>query len=238
MDRYLAPYWFDFENQKEFEQTYEDVFMVEEYASKCEKDDPYIIDCGAHIGLSVAYFAKRYPKARIRVFEPNQETLPLLKKNIKRNNWPVISLEEVAVADVNEEKLFFTNKVSEDADKWSINASLVQGEGKFGDQRSGVVVRTIKLDSYLQEHVDILKLDIQGYETVVLEQVAGYLDNVDEIFVEYHGRSTDPRNDLAAIWRNLSANFRNLEVRQEGCEVEIQNAIEEDLHWIILHGWK
>lgn len=238
MDRYLEPYCFDFQNEQEFEQTYEDVFVIEEYESKCEKDDPYIIDCGAHIGLSVAYFAKRYPSARIRVFEPNQETLPLLKKNIKRNNWPVISLEEVAVADVNEEKLFFTNKVSADMDKWSINASLVQGEGSFGDQRSGVMVRTTKLDSYLQEHVDILKLDIQGYETVVLEQVAGDLDNVDEIFVEYHGKTSEPKNDLADIWRILSDNFRYLEARQEGRKIEVEYAIRQDLHWIILHGWK
>lgn len=42
---------------------------------------PVIIDCGGNIGLSVLWFARRFPEARIVVAEPDNENYELLKRN-------------------------------------------------------------------------------------------------------------------------------------------------------------
>lgn len=42
---------------------------------------PLIIDAGANIGASVAWFAARFPRARILAFEPEPENFRLLEKN-------------------------------------------------------------------------------------------------------------------------------------------------------------
>ena len=47
-------------------------------------------------------------------------------------------------------------------------------------------VPVISLKSYLNKHVDFLKLDIEGAETKVLTDIQDELKNVERIFVEYH----------------------------------------------------
>ncbi|MDR2174495.1 MAG: FkbM family methyltransferase [Synergistaceae bacterium] len=47
---------------------------------------PVIYDCGANVGVSVAYFKSRYPSAKIRAFEPDPVVYDYLSRNLKRNN--------------------------------------------------------------------------------------------------------------------------------------------------------
>jgi hypothetical protein len=82
-----------------------------------------------------------------------------------------------------------------------IDAGLagIEGEGEFlGDEASGgllgsgknsVKVRVEMLSKYLDEPVDFLKLNIEGKEIAVMEEVAnsGKLCNVQELVIEYHG---------------------------------------------------
>jgi len=59
---------------------------------------PLIVDCGANIGLSVLWFAHRYPKARIVAVEPDTANFDLLQLNtahlgervlcVKAGVWP------------------------------------------------------------------------------------------------------------------------------------------------------
>jgi FkbM family methyltransferase len=43
---------------------------------------PLIIDCGGNIGLSVIWFANKFPKAKIYVIEPDQANFEILKLNV------------------------------------------------------------------------------------------------------------------------------------------------------------
>ncbi len=44
---------------------------------------PLVVDCGANIGVSSAYFAIRYPAARIVALEPEKENYSLLVNNVR-----------------------------------------------------------------------------------------------------------------------------------------------------------
>lgn len=74
---------FSFVNWKEFVLIYKDIFISKEYRFTADNDPPLIFDCGAHIGVSVLYFKKLYPKAKIIAFEPNPVTFKLLELLVK-----------------------------------------------------------------------------------------------------------------------------------------------------------
>ena len=132
-----------------------------------------IIDCGANIGLSVLYFKSICPSAHITAFEPDKHNFEILTKNCIVNNLKQVDLVEAAVWKENTELKFIAqggmdSKISEGAD-------------------AGITVKAYSLITYLQEPVDFLKLDIEGAEYKVLRNIEGNLDNITNLFIEYHG---------------------------------------------------
>jgi len=132
-----------------------------------------IIDCGANIGLSVLYFKSICPSAHITAFEPDKHNFEILTKNCIVNNLKQVDLVEAAVWKENTELKFIAqggmdSKISEGAD-------------------AGITVKAYSLIGYLQEPVDFLKLDIEGAEYEVLRNIEGNLDNITNLFIEYHG---------------------------------------------------
>lgn len=53
-------------------------------------------------------------------------------------------------------------------------------------QDDTVSVPVVRLAPYLDQSIDLLKLDIEGAETEVLLDCQDELDTVDHLFVEYH----------------------------------------------------
>jgi len=64
---------------------YEDIFENGIYNFIADRENPYIIDCGANIGLSLLYFKKLYPNSMITAFEADPMIFEIYKRNI--NNF-------------------------------------------------------------------------------------------------------------------------------------------------------
>ena len=88
-----------YRNEEEFERIYDDVFKQNEYSFKTSKKSPFILDCGSHIGVTVLYFKKLYPEARIIAFDPNPRTFELLKLNVDQNGLKNVELMNVAISE-------------------------------------------------------------------------------------------------------------------------------------------
>jgi len=153
---------------------YREIFEQKIYKFKSKKSDPFIIDCGANIGLSSIYFKKLYPNSKLVSFEPDLEAFKKLEVNINKLKLSEIQLIKKAVWN-SETTLEF---MSEGAD----GGRVVQLE----DNRRRYQVSTVRLRDYLNQTVDFLKLDIEGAETEVLQDCQDLLINVDHLFVEYH----------------------------------------------------
>ncbi len=145
----------------------------------------HVVDCGANIGLSVLYFAWQYPKAHITCFEPNPEALVYLKKNIEDNHLANVTVLPYALGRENKEVAFYV-----DADALgSSSASATRGNEVLADERQKVLMVPMrKLSEYVEQPIDILKVDIEGAEGEVFEELeeAGKLDLVRRMFIEYH----------------------------------------------------
>ncbi|HZI20720.1 MAG TPA: FkbM family methyltransferase [Pyrinomonadaceae bacterium] len=163
---------------------YREIFVDEIYRFRARTDEPYIIDCGANIGLSVLYFKQLYPRARVAAFEPDREIFEVLSRNVAaQGHGEGVELHRRAVW-TEETTLSF----------WSEGAD----GGRLSDVGDGVAARgvevpTARLRDFLGGRVDFLKVDIEGAETEVLEDCADRLGEVEHLFVEYHSFAERPQ---------------------------------------------
>jgi FkbM family methyltransferase len=165
---------FQFHDAASFFVTYKEIFIdrIYEYVSKTE--NPIILDCGANMGLSVLYFAKKYPNAKIIAFEPEEPIFNILKRNTETYGLSNVTLHKKAVWDIDTVLEFFTDK--------GMGGSIAN---KYLNQQPALV-QTVVFKDFLHQKIDFLKMDIEGAEYTVLKSCGSLLQNIENIFVEYH----------------------------------------------------
>ncbi len=152
-------------------------------------ESPRVIDGGANIGLAAMFFKLRHPGARVTCFEADPQVAGYLRRNLAAAGASGFEVVEAALWD--EETVLRFKAEGSDAGR--------VGEGRDG----GIEVRAVRLSPYLEEPVDLLKLDIEGAELRVLRECRGSLGQVRRIFVEYHSFEGQPQtlDELLAILR-------------------------------------
>lgn len=176
--------------------TYKELFEEEIYNFSSANPAPFIIDCGANIGLSVLYFKRLFPKARILAYEPDADNFVLLQKNISQNQLTDIESRQKAVW-INHETISFASDGSQ--------GSRIS---EHDPQRETVHIQAERLADILKTTtVDFLKIDIEGAEVDVLKDCEPYLSNVHQLFVEYHGKAEDTEK-LATLLVTLKDKYK------------------------------
>ena len=150
-----------------------EIFIEEVYKQELPSK-PFIIDCGANIGLSVIYLKNLYPDAEIVAFEPDEQNFQLLQKNIASFGFKNV--------EVRKEAVWVENTVLQFASEGSMSSRI--GDGSSQDT---IPVKAVRLKDFLNRPVDFLKIDIEGAEFQVISDVAGQLQHVKNLFLEYHG---------------------------------------------------
>nr|WP_321454990.1 FkbM family methyltransferase [uncultured Cohaesibacter sp.] len=157
-----------------------EILVDEDYYFETQNDAPYIIDCGANIGLGIYYHKRRFPKSTILAFEPGRRTFKILSKNAETMNWSNVELLPYAISDCEAELSFF------DPDTMPMAGSLTNRMTDRNFDGASYIVETKKLSSYIDRQVDFLKLDIEGAELPVLREVRSKLNFVKFLFCEVH----------------------------------------------------
>ncbi|OGF26983.1 hypothetical protein A2331_02695 [Candidatus Falkowbacteria bacterium RIFOXYB2_FULL_34_18] len=161
-------------DSKSFLATYREIFQHEIYKFKTNAEIPLIIDCGANIGLSVIYFKQQYPNSKIIAFEPDEKIYNILNNNIQSFDFKNIQTIKRGISNKECEINFF----QEGADGGRI--------AQKDDENNITKIKTTRLINYLQQPIDMLKIDIEGSEYEVLLDSQEYLKNVKNLFIEYH----------------------------------------------------
>jgi FkbM family methyltransferase len=157
-----------------------EILADQDYAFPTSCRNPRIIDCGAHCGVAVYFFKSRYPDAVITCFEPLESLRSLLHKNILANEYENVDVQPYALAGGEGKAKFYT--VQRD----SMAGSLGTRRQEYEDDLIEIEVTTVRLSDYLNEPVQMLKLDVEGAELEVLCECRHKLGMVENIFVEYH----------------------------------------------------
>jgi FkbM family methyltransferase len=212
-----------YRNDCELEVIYDDIFRKNVYFFEANTSEPFIIDCGGHIGLAVLYFKSLCPQARILSFEPNPETFALLQKNIAQNN--LRGVEAINMALTREDKRDAILYVGENfLQAWDSTDTIDPNLWVNMHEYRGIPVHSTKLSSYINKRVDFLKLDIEGAEVAVLDELDGKLSAVGALTLEYHQNSANlAQNKLHKIIEKLNRSGFRYEIFHEAKSVGLHH---------------
>lgn len=187
---------FAFHNARCFYDTWQELVVNNMYEFKTKSSKPYILDCGANLGLSVYYFARLYPQAEIIAFEPEVPIYEVLERNVATYGLKQVQLVRKAVWESETTLSFYTDE--------GMGGSVTN---VYSNQQP-THIETVRLADYLTKRVDMLKMDIEGAEYTVLKSCSHLLHLVDHLFVEYHSYINQPQqlDDLLLLLKE--AGFR------------------------------
>jgi FkbM family methyltransferase len=162
------------------------VFIFGEYACLEENAEvDLIIDCGANIGCSSAYFLSRYPYSRVIAVEPDPENCAQLRRNLAAYGARATVVE--AGIWPQPAKLVASEVAYRDGSAWTRQVREARTGETGGIQ--GVDVATLLADSGA-ERISILKMDIEGTEALVFAgSHEAWLDKTDVLLAELHDDS-------------------------------------------------
>jgi FkbM family methyltransferase len=176
---------------------FEEIFLERCYRFRAARPDPVIFDCGSNIGLSIVYFKRLYPASRVVGFEASPAVFAVLKDNVERNRLQNVELHCVAL-----DKETGTRQFYEDPDDPGSLQGSLDAERRH---LPAITVQSARLSDYIQGEVDFLKLDIEGAEMAVLEELAasGKLAQVREMVIEFHHHVRPERDEMSRLLRLL-----------------------------------
>lgn len=161
------------------------VFVDREYAPLDDLSDVrLVVDCGANVGYSSAYFLSRFPSCRVIAVEPDPGNFAILEGNLR----PFGDRARVVRAGVwsRNVPLKIRRERYRDGREWSIQVRPAEA-----NEEPDLVGRSIGslLESSGADRISLLKMDIEGAEVVVFGSDLDWLDRVDAIAIELHDDS-------------------------------------------------
>ena len=157
-------------NQKEL--NFDDIYKM-----KLRKQ-PVIFDVGANKGQSIERFLKIFPDSTIHAFEPIKEEFLEIKK--KYSNNQNVYINNLALGEKDENKALNVMIRSGTSSFYDLNEDTEWLKTRSEQYKTSTKdfktntenVKVITLDSYCEkkkiEFIDLLKIDVQGYEDKVL----------------------------------------------------------------------
>lgn len=197
-----------FPDYESFGLLFDEIYMQGIYLFRSANERPNIIDCGANIGLATAFFLTQYRDATVTAFEPDSEAFLFLDRNREVNRWAGVTLHRTAVHREVGARAFYSHAQA------SVVSSFRRGLG--GPAPSQVLeIPTVRLSSYIERRVDLLKLDVEGSEIPVFEDLAesDKMRLIDQIIMEYHHHIEPEEDRLGYLLALLERNGFGYDVR-------------------------
>jgi FkbM family methyltransferase len=157
--------------------SFKQVFVDNQYGLDLSTNPSIIVDAGANVGMSAAYYSLRYPSATIVAVEPGPSNFDVLSRNAK----------------------LFPKIIPIHAALWNHEGTVrIQnpGTGNWGmrvsedNTSSGTDIRSVTVPALLKQlgidRIDLLKIDVEGAECEIFQDAAAWIDRVGVICVELH----------------------------------------------------
>ena len=160
-----------------------EVFVSEVYRSPrpiARESVRRVVDLGANVGFSVAYFLRQFPHAHVDAFEPHPEHLRLLRANLARNGTSARVTVHAAAAGTRAGEAFLTDAET---------VSSVSARGGAGSL-------PVRVEDFYEAvgkaPIDLLKMDIEGGEYELLADPRFDALPARSIVLEWHKSAAHP----------------------------------------------
>lgn len=178
----------------------EEVYKTNLFASVIpqKKENTVVIDCGANVGLTSYYFSSRFEK--VYSIEPAKDHMEVLKYMLEYNDIKNVYPFQFALSmyDKNDENFYhYSNKTMN-----SLYGNLANNNPTGLQQTEVEKIQLKRLDTFMKEqnieHVDLLKVDIEGVEFEVLcgDSFGNVADKIDTVVCEIHNYSGRNPNQI------------------------------------------
>lgn len=161
---------------------FSEVFQHRCYDVELVRSPDTILDLGANIGFASIFFSRMYPKASIACVEPVSSNVDVLSINLSSNGAQVTILP-VAIG-VSDGRLDMS---TDERDYGHKVAGITFGRAVDGRR---FTVESLSVPTIMQRlhwsRIGLLKVDIEGYEAILLTTDCDWLHLVDSILVECH----------------------------------------------------
>lgn len=163
-----------------------------------------VVDLGAHVGLASIFFLSRQPATTVYSVEADKDNFTILEKNLRSDDLKRRSFViNAAISDSNgkvflqKQRQSYNSAVSKQPTEWEIESLNIER----------------LIDEYEIEKIDLLKIDIEGWEIVLLQGDTSWLKRVRYIVMECH--SQEIRQTCERILRenqfDISPAYKNIE---------------------------
>jgi FkbM family methyltransferase len=188
-----------------------EVFWLQIYLLEIERKDNrlIIVDAGAHIGMASLFFLQHYKTASVYSIEPDSSNVRLLRKNLSAEiAGRQVTVIPCAISEKEGTALL-------DNSGWSYNSKLKESshlsvEGEY------VTVRTMEsiIREYNINHIDLLKIDIEGSESGLFANKPDWLKLVEILMIEIH--SEDIKNTIRTTLLSYGFSFEKWNLNPHG----------------------
>lgn len=163
------------------------IFIEREYSCLDDLSNVnLIIDCGANVGYSSAYFLTRFPQAKVICVEPDMSNFMMLEKNMAPYKDRVKCIRSGLWSHTTGLKILETPY--RDSREWTVQVR--ESKSDEVPEMQATDVGTLLRESGLDK-ISILKIDIEGAEAVVFaNNYESWLPNVDNMVIELHDDSS------------------------------------------------
>jgi FkbM family methyltransferase len=147
-------------------------FLAETTNGNKDERDRWIIDIGANVGDTVAAMIK-HTNANFLCVEPDRIFFGLLSENIE------ILSEGVGKGRIIPENAFVAMDTTKNLSAVRVGgtAHVIENNGAFGDARVVTLQELIKWHKIDFDHIDLIKIDTDGYDWQCLLSLGDILDN-------------------------------------------------------------
>lgn len=147
-----------------------------------------VVDGGANVGYSAAYFLSRYPQATVISVEPDPENLAMLRRNLAPYGDRAVVVDGALWSSPGELELQLGFR---DDRHWARRTAPPGTAAASSSSATGAsLVRGFTIDELMRqagtEHISILKLDVEGAEAELFREHQPWMEAVGTFVVELH----------------------------------------------------
>ncbi|MGA2167209.1 MAG: FkbM family methyltransferase, partial [Terracidiphilus sp.] len=160
------------------------IFIQEEYSCMRSLENvSLVLDLGANVGYTSAYFLSSFPNARVIAVEPDERNVAVCRCNLKPYGDRVLLLHGAVWSECT--NLCLSRGTYGDGREWATQV-LQPSDSSAGDVQAWDLSSLIDMAGAAE--VDLLKVDIERAELAVFGETAkAWLPKVRNICIELHG---------------------------------------------------